>query len=450
MSYPPSDLDIESVSSLLLSRYEKSLAERHDQHYGEPHTTPDEKSVVKNKLPTLLKLTDDNVIKRFNAILGERPSDIELDICTEIFSKIHAISSKYPDVSNDADMIMDESDIWGIFGRRIRLAINEIAPIPPEYSPSALEAYAERGGDVDMLRQAMDTLLKKFENLKESSVNLPKPAFEEAVKIAWYEAGVRTHTLNEGQLAWLSERVSYATKNPSRRDDVLLVLANSAAKLCLNKGEMLHSTYTDIELTSFEKTMIENIKPKNSLLSLAQAELVVNAVQARYPSRDLSPLIDVLTRLESKNDIMDAFELFWEKPEDMLNSRHGVVKHYSENSDEEKIEVEIRGDEYSFSKVDMSDCEGRFSSLLWQKNDILHRFGGPASDETRLHNIPSETYLDKAEVTYAINGDSYRVEDLTYERISRHKMPSDIAHKIDNNEALTDDDEARLGRLQLM
>jgi hypothetical protein len=70
----------------------------------------------------------------------------------------------------------------------------------------------------------------------------------------------------------------------------------------------------------------------------------------------------------------------------------------------------------------IGDCEGYNETVEWLNADgKRHREDGPAYEYTSVHNIPEETYLDRATVQFWEDGVLIESQDRTYEDIISNK-----------------------------
>lgn len=449
--------------------------DRHDEYLDNkfndgdnPDYDPDTISPMKNKLvtyresrePTPLKAASKNSMEElgtaYNTELKESKTlqYLEGEILTVMHSRFDEmveaakIGEDWNGGFHSVNEIGSDDELRELLLPYIIRELDVHRPLPNDVRP--YQNYAARGGDLGIMRQQMNLFLEKLIGLSGEGVNLDNDYIYSAVPVMWEEAGVRHAPLARNQIEWISSLAKNSIRDPDNKGRACELLMDAASSVCLGKGYQLCAPFSDIKLIDAEKSLIGLIKRDEEPLSVEQAQMVVGAISVRYPQKDFTSILNQLTEINDIKKVVEAFELHWPDMNAMLSSRHGELTRYMSSSDQSDVMLKVGKDEYTFKSHEIEDCEGHSKRESWMKNEELHRYGGPAKDDTSKHYIAAETHLDNASVSYALEGSQYNFQDLTYERITREKMPNDISNKIDNDEELSHDDEVRLGRLQMM
>jgi hypothetical protein len=441
-------------------RYEEHLDNRFNDE-GNPDYNPDTVVPMKNKLsecqakmkPTPLNVASQKELRDNYAVEleGNTPlKNVEKQMLKVMSSRFGEMIDAASQGYHAIDEVTNDDEARALFLPYMLQRLNEYRPIPIASNIRPHQLYASRGGDLGGLRQQMTILLDKVINLSNSGLKLDNDYVQSVIPIMWKESGIRHTPLVQSQIEWISSLARKTLGEPNNKERALALLMDAASSVCLSAGEQLYPPFDDIELIGAEKSLIALIKREGETLDTEQAKMVVSAIQVRYPLKEFTSILKQLTEITDEKKVIEAFELHWPDMDAMLSSRHGDITKYMSSPDQSEVTLNVGSDEYTFKFHDIKDSEGHSNKQRWEKNGCLHRYGGPAEDYTSKHYIPEETHMDRASISYALEGRNYDSQDLTYERITREKMPSDISNKIDRGEDLSHDDEVRLGRLQMM
>jgi hypothetical protein len=473
MDYLVADIDTKSIGDAVVDYYinhyleEASHGSEYDgyENRGNPdHWDYDEDYVPlminelsrheEAKLPKPFNAKPKEIMQFYDAVLESNPSliDIESRILNVVKQRFHEILKVSRDVTEEIDDISGDPEMRDFFLPSIIEELNKRHPLPNPNSKSmpTKTVYELKGGDLEHMGRQMDVFLDKFLSLSSKGLKLDPEYIHSAVEVSWAEVGMRHDVLSQHQIDWLSSIVKRTMENPETKERAKSSLIDAASSVCLKGGVQMYPPFNDVKLLAFEKNLISLIKRDGESMEPAQAQVLVDTIGARYPDKDLSPLIKSLTQIVDSELVADAFELYWPNVDAMLSSRYGDVTKYMASQKQSEVMLEIGTDVYTYYSHDSKDCEGHSVRESWNKNEQLHRYGGPAYDYTTNNYIAAEAHMDSAGETYAINGQKFEVNDLTYERITRAKMPKDISEKIDNGKDLSHEDEVRLGKMQMM